>query len=255
MPISGADEPHRPPPHLIVSEMSAGYNGTPVVENVSLTAGRGEVVTLLGPNGAGKSTVLKALIGLTKMYAGSVVIGDADVTALPPHSLAAMGCGYVPQTRDVFDELTVLENLEMGGYLLDKRTLRQRIDEVAGAFPQLAKMMNRMAQKLSGGERKMLAIAKVVIRHPTLMILDEPTANLAPAFADRLLHEHIRAVADRGTAVLLVEQKAALALSAADWAYLLVAGRIVRSGHPALLQAQPDFAEAFFGGGGTDAEM
>jgi ABC-type branched-subunit amino acid transport system ATPase component len=229
--------------------MSAGYGGTPVVQNVSLTTGRGEVVTLLGPNGAGKSTVLKAMVGLAEMTAGSVMIGDADVTGVPPYSLAAKGCGYIPQTRDVFDELTVLENLEMGGYLLDKRTVRHRVDEVIGTFPSLAKMMNRTARKISGGERKMLAIARVMVSRPTLMILDEPTANLAPTVAHRLLHEQVPAVADRGTAILLVEQKAELALSAADWAYLLVAGRIVRSGHPAVLQAQSDFAEAFFGGG------
>jgi branched-chain amino acid transport system ATP-binding protein len=247
MRISGADEQTRPPPHLVITEMSAGYGGAPVVEHVSLTAGHGEIVTLLGPNGAGKSTVLKALVGLAKITAGSVRIGDADITKAPPYSLAAKGCGYVPQTRDVFEELTVLENLEMGGYLLDRRRIRSRIDEVIEVFPDLAKLLPRVARKMSGGERKMLAIARVMVSHPNLMLLDEPTANLAPMVAQRLLDVDIRAVADAGTAVLLVEQKAAVALSAADFAYLLVSGRIVRSGYPAILQAQPDFAEVFLG--------
>jgi ABC-type branched-subunit amino acid transport system ATPase component len=161
--------------------------------------------------------------------------------------LAGKGCGYVPQTNDVFGDLTVRENLEMGGYLLNKRAVDGRIEEVLGIFPRLEEMLQRAARKLSGGERKMLAIARVMMLTPRLMLLDEPTANLAPALAHRVLTEHIRTVASTGTAVLLVEQKAAAALEVADWAYLLVAGRVMRSGGPETLRAQHDFAETFLG--------
>jgi branched-chain amino acid transport system ATP-binding protein len=230
-----------------------GYATVPIVEGISLTVGAGEIVALLGPNGAGKSTVLKALVGSAKLMSGSVTVGGADITGTPAHSLASKGCGYVPQNRDVFDELTVRENLEMGGYLLDKPRLETRIQQVGLVFPALTEMMDRAARKLSGGERKMLAIARAMILEPSLMILDEPTANLAPALAQRLLEEQIRAVAGTGAAVLLVEQKATAALAVADWAYLLVAGRIVRSGHPDSLLAQRDFAETFLGASGSGA--
>jgi ABC-type branched-subunit amino acid transport system ATPase component len=253
MPTSTADRRLRPPPHLAVSDLSAGYATVPIVEGVSFTVGAGEIVALLGPNGAGKSTVLKALVGSAKLMAGTVTLSGVDITGTPAHSLAGKGCGYVPQSRDVFDDLTVRENLLMGGYLLDRRQLEGRIEKVLHVFPALSSMTDRTARKLSGGERKMLAIARVMMLEPHLMILDEPTANLAPALAERLLQEQIRAVAATGTAVLLVEQKATAALAVADWAYLLVAGRIVRQGHPDDLLAQSDFAEAFLGASGSAA--
>lgn len=249
MHTSATDERRRPPPQLVVDGLTAGYGGATVVDDVSFTVGPGEVVALLGPNGAGKSTVLKAMVGQARITAGSVLLGGIDITSVRPHLLAGMGCGYVPQYRDVFDELTVRENLEMGGYLLGKEAIAKRIDDAMEVFPALAGMMDRPARKLSGGEHKMLAIARVMMSQPTLMALDEPTANLAPILGRRLLDEQIRAVVRSGAAVLLVEQRAAAALSVADWVYLLVAGRVVRSGHPAELRAQADFAEVFLGGG------
>jgi ABC-type branched-subunit amino acid transport system ATPase component len=253
MPTSTGEKGHRPAPFLVVSELSAGYGSVPIVEGASLTVGEGEIVALLGPNGAGKSTLLKAMVGSAKLMSGAVSVGGVDITGTAAHALAAKGCGYVPQNRDVFDELSVRENLEMGGYLLDKRLLEERIEKVGLVFPALTEMMDRAARKLSGGERKMLAIARAMVLEPRLMILDEPTANLAPALAQRLLEEQIRAVARTGTAVLLVEQKARAALAVADWAYLLVAGRIVRSGDPESLLAQSDFAETFLGASGANS--
>jgi ABC-type branched-subunit amino acid transport system ATPase component len=241
------DDYQRPPPHLVVERLSAGYSSVPVIEDVSFTVSSGEIVALLGPNGAGKSTVLKALVGSARLLSGSVTLGGADITGIRPHALADKGCGYVPQNRDVFDDLTVRENLEMGGYLLGKHELEASLVRVTDIFPALRPMMTRAARKLSGGERKMLAIARVLMLKPRMMLLDEPTANLAPALATRLLEEHIRAVAEAGTAVLLVEQKATAALAVACWAYLLVAGRVVRSGHPESLLAQADFADTFLG--------
>jgi branched-chain amino acid transport system ATP-binding protein len=247
MPTSTGEFYRRPTPYLAVSDLAAGYGAVPVVQDVSLVVGTGEIVTLLGPNGAGKSTVLKALVGSAKLMSGSVMLGGVNITGAAAHSLASKGCGYVPQNHDVFAELTVRENLEMGGYLLAKATLETRVQKVSLIFPALKEMMGRAARKLSGGERKMLAIARAMMLEPQLLILDEPTANLAPIFAQQLLDEKIRAVAETGTAVLLVEQKASAALAVADWAYLMVAGQIVRSGHPHSLRAQTDFAEVFLG--------
>jgi branched-chain amino acid transport system ATP-binding protein len=249
-----ADGRPRPTPLLKVSGLTAGYSTTPVVQDISFTVGAGEIVALLGPNGAGKSTILKALVGTAKLLQGSVLLGEEEIATAPPHALAKKGCGYVPQSRDVFPDLTVRENLEMGGYLLAKHEIQAGIDEVTEIFEPLTAMMQRRARTLSGGERKMLAIARVMMIRPRLMILDEPTANLAPALAERLLKEHIRTVADTGAAVLLVEQKAAAALEVASWAYLLVAGRIVRSGDPDALRAQSDFAQTFLGARRPDAD-
>ncbi len=247
MPTS-RDEDQRPAPILVLADLCAGYSKSPIVEDVSLTVGSGEVVTLLGPNGAGKSTVLKALIGSAIVLGGAVSVGGNDITSAPAHSLAGKGVGYVPQIRDVFEGLTVKENLEMGAYLLKKDEIPGRIDEVLETFPTLRTMLDRPARKLSGGERKMTAIARVLMARPKLMLLDEPTAGLAPALAERLLEEQIPAIGGSGTGVLLVEQKAASALAVADWAYLMVAGRISRAGHPTVLGSQSDFAEVFLGG-------
>jgi ABC-type branched-subunit amino acid transport system ATPase component len=248
MPTSKADGSVRPSANLVISDLSAGYGKTPVVHEVSLSVGRGEIVAVLGPNGAGKSTILKALTGFAALQSGSISIDGQDITRAAPHTLASKGIGYIPQTRDVFEGLTVKENLEMGGYLLPKAAIVSRIEEVLVIFPALAPMLGRAARKLSGGERKMTAVARVMMTRPTLMLLDEPTASLAPALAHRLLEEQITAVARAGAAVLLVEQKAASALAVSDWAYLLVAGRVVRSGDPGTLRSQPDFAATFLGG-------
>jgi ABC-type branched-subunit amino acid transport system ATPase component len=158
-----------------------------------------------------------------------------------------LGLGFVPQTKDVFDTLTVTENLEMGGYLLTKLQLAARIEAVMSAFPALADMRSRTASKLSGGERKMLAIARVLMLEPSVLILDEPTSNLSPELSRAVLREQVRRLADAGTAVLLVEQKAFEALAVSDWAYLLVAGRIEIAGPASEILARPDIREVFLG--------
>ncbi len=160
--------------------LTAGYGGDPVIRNVTVRADPGEVVSLVGANGSGKSTLLKALVGVIRVSSGTVTIGETDVTGRPPEEIARAGVGYVPQVDDVFAPLTVRENLEMGGYLLPARQVRTRIDAVAEVFPRLAAMLPRPAGKLSGGERKMLAMGRVLMLQPAVFLLDEPTANLAP---------------------------------------------------------------------------
>ncbi len=233
---------------LRATGVTAGYGGDPVIRNVTVRADPGEVVSLVGANGSGKSTFLKSLVGVVRVSAGTVVIGETDMTRKAPEEVARAGVGYVPQIDDVFGPLTVRENLEMGGYLLPARDVRARIDEVTTVFPRLAAMLTRPAGKLSGGERKMLAMGRVLMLQPAVFLLDEPTANLAPAIARTLLEEHVRALAASGAAVLVVEQRARAVLAISDRTYVLAGGEVRMEGTPAELAASPAFVESFLGG-------
>jgi len=233
---------------LRATGVTAGYGGDPVIRNVTVRADPGEVVSLVGANGSGKSTFLKALVGVVRVSAGTVVIGETDMTRKPPEEVARAGVGYVPQIDDVFGPLTVRENLEMGGYLLPARDVKARIDEVTTVFPRLAAMLTRPAGKLSGGERKMLAMGRVLMLQPAVFLLDEPTANLAPAIARTLLEEHVSALAAGGAAVLVVEQRARAVLAISDRTYVLAGGEVRMEGTPAELAASPAFVESFLGG-------
>jgi branched-chain amino acid transport system ATP-binding protein len=248
-------ERERPPPALSLHEVSAGYGGAAIVSGASIGVGPGEVVSVIGPNGAGKSTLLKAVTGRLPVMAGTVTFADRDVTNMPGHLLARLGLGFVPQVKDVFETLTVTENLEMGGYLLNRPELAARIDTVMATFPALADMRSRTASTLSGGERKMLAVARVLMLEPAVLVLDEPTSNLSADLSRVVLRDLVRSLADAGTAVLLIEQKAFEALSVSDWAYILVAGRVEISGPAGDLIARPDIREVFLGrsalGGGV----
>jgi ABC-type branched-subunit amino acid transport system ATPase component len=239
----------RPAAILRAERITAGYGGVPVIRDISISVGPGEIVAVIGPNGAGKSTLLKSLVGILRASTGKILLGADDVTGHSPEDLARRGVGYVPQVQDIFEPLSVKENLEMGGYLLKDSELPARIKEVCEVFPALTPMMKRRADKLSGGERKMLAIARVLMLDPRVLILDEPTANLAPALADTLLKERVRRLADLGKAVLLVEQRARAALGIADWTLVLVSGTIRLEGRPGDLLERPDFEELFLGAG------
>jgi ABC-type branched-subunit amino acid transport system ATPase component len=239
----------RPPPVLVAEKVTAGYGGVPVVRDISIQVGAGETVAVIGPNGAGKSTFLKALVGILRVSEGRVLLRGEDVTNHPPEELARRGVGYVPQVGDIFEPLTVTENLEMGGFLLKTSEIRPRIAEVCEVFPQLGSMLKRRADKLSGGERKMLAIARVLMLDPEVLILDEPTANLALKLADELLREHVQRLAKLGKAVLLVEQRARAVMEVATWTTVLVSGTTRLEGRPGELLERPDFEELFLGAG------
>ena len=233
---------------LRATGVTAGYGGDPVIRNITVLAEPGEVVSLVGANGSGKSTFLKSLVGVVRVTAGRVVIGETDVTGKAPEEVARAGVGYVPQVDDVFAPLTVRENLEMGGYLLPSGQVRARIDEVTTVFPRLGAMLSRAAGKLSGGERKMLAMGRVLMVQPAVFLLDEPTANLAPAIARTLLEEHVRRLAASGATVLVVEQRARAVLAISDRTYVLAGGEVRMEGTPAELAASPAFVESFLGG-------
>lgn len=242
-----AEERVRSPAHLRIQGLTAGYGAEPIIRDISLDVALGEVVSVLGPNGAGKSTLLRALVGILRAEAGYVLLGAETITNLRTDELARLGLGYVPQHDDVFEALTVTENLEMGGYLLPRAAVRERMTEVIDMFPALGVMLNRSAGKLSGGERKMLAIARVLMLEPAVLVLDEPTANLSPQLSVQLLKTYVRTLADQGAAILMVEQRATAALEVSDWAYVLVSGAMRLQGSARQLLEQKDFAEVYLG--------
>jgi ABC-type branched-subunit amino acid transport system ATPase component len=233
---------------LTAQNVTAGYGGDPVIRGISVRAWPGSVVAVVGPNGSGKSTLLKALTGILRVSAGQVLLGERDVTGLPPEEIARAGIGYVPQVDDVFAPLSVRENLEMGGYLLGRGEVAARIEHVLTVFPRLGAMLRRPAGKLSGGERKMLAMGRMLMLSPAVMLLDEPTANLAPAIARTVLTEQVPRLAEAGAAVLIVEQRARSALAISDRAYVLGGGEVRMEGTPAELTASPSFVASFLGG-------
>ena len=234
---------------LRARRITAGYDADPVIRDITVDVGPGQVVSLVGPNGSGKSTLLKSLVGIVHVASGQVLVGERDVTNEPPEEIARAGVGYVPQVEDVFSPLTVRENLEMGGYLLPRAQVAGRVERVLAVFPRLGSMLGRPAGRLSGGERKMLAMGRVLMLDPRVFLLDEPTANLAPAVAAELLDEHVRRLAAGGAAVLIVEQRARAALAVSDLTYVLGGGEVRMQGTPAELGASPDFIESFLGGG------
>jgi ABC-type branched-subunit amino acid transport system ATPase component len=240
-------------PRLEVRDLAAGYGGEPVVSDISLALHNGEILAVIGPNGSGKSTLLKAIVGEVRVMGGHILLDGRETTRLGAERLARLGVGYVPQLNDVFDGLSVLENLEMGGYLLSRSAVSQRVEEVVETLPALGAMLQRDAKKLSGGERKMLAVGRALMNRPGVLLLDEPTANLSPKLAATLLGEYVRRLAESGVAILLVEQRASLALEAADWAYVLVAGRVRLSGDANEILDREDWGEVFLGraAGGT----
>jgi ABC-type branched-subunit amino acid transport system ATPase component len=234
---------------LYAKGITAGYGGDPVIRDITVHTTPGEVVSLVGPNGSGKSTLLKSMVGIVHVSSGTVLVGDKDLTNQPPEEIARAAVGYVPQVDDVFGPLTVKENLEMGGYLLPRKQVAERVERVVAIFPRLGSMLGRGAGKLSGGERKMLAMGRVLMLDPGVFLLDEPTANLAPKVAIELLEEHVRRLAASGASVLIVEQRARAVLAISDRTYVLGGGEVRMEGTPAELAASPEFVESFLDGG------
>lgn len=239
----------RPTPTLVAEGVSFGYGPLKIVDRASLQVGQGEIVVLVGPNGAGKSTLVKGIIGQLPLLEGKLTLNGIDLSRTLPQARIRHGVGYVPQLRDVFPTLSVSENLEMGGYILSNASVKSRIDEVLEVFPVLAAMRHRKAGSLSGGERKMLAIARALMAEPSVLILDEPTSNLAPNIAARVINEVIAGLASTGQAVLMIEQRVEMALAAATWGYVLVQGQVRLAGAASTLRETSDLGSLFFSGG------
>lgn len=246
MPTSKAD---RPAALLEVEDLASGYGASLVVDGVSAWVGPGEVVSIIGANGSGKSTLLKAITGDLRVQRGSVRLDGEQVTNLPRDELVRRGIGYVPQDREVFASLSVRENLQIGGYLLRrrKRELAAAIEQVFTTFPALAKLQKSAAGSLSGGERKMLALGRALMTSPKLIVLDEPSAGLAPAVGSQVLAERIPALAATGAGVLLVEQRALQALEHSHRAYVMIGGKVGLTGRASEILARGDVGKLFLG--------
>ncbi len=207
----------------------------------------GEIVALVGPNGSGKSTFLKAIVGLASLFEGRVLFDGHDVTTLPPEEKAQMGLGYVPQVDNTFGDLTIRENLEMGAYAIrDRAQVAEDLDRVFALFSILGERRSQSALTLSGGERQMLGIGRALMARPRVLLLDEPTAALAPKMVNELFRR-IAQIRDSGVPILLVEQHAKRALEIADRGYVLVAGRKAMEGTGAEILAREDLKKIFLG--------
>jgi ABC-type branched-subunit amino acid transport system ATPase component len=210
-------------PILVAEGVTSGYGEVPVVEDVSIHIGQDEIVTIIGPNGAGKSTVLKALFGFLPVWQGRVSLAGDDVTGLAPELLVCRGIAFVPQTENIFPSLTIRENLTMGG-ITRADGVEERISWVFELFPVLAERPRERAGRLSGGQRQTLAIARALMLEPRILLLDEPSASLSPKMVETVLANVVE-INRRGTAVLMVEQRARQALAISDRGYVLANGR------------------------------
>jgi len=214
---------------LELSGVTAGYGKIPIIREIDLRVERGETLAVIGPNGSGKSTLAKTVVGLTTFFSGSIKFDGLDVTSLPPDRRALLGIGYLPQTGNVFPDLTVQENLEMGGYHLKGAELRLKTAEVLELFPELRDRLDQKAGTMSGGERQMVAMARLLMMSPKLVILDEPSAGLAPKLVERV-YQKIDAMRAMGMTIVLIEQHALKALKHSDRTVVMVGGRIALTG-------------------------
>ena len=228
------------------AKMTAGYGeGPDIISSCSITANRGEIVAILGPNGAGKSTAMKAMLGLLKLKSGSVTLNGEDISKTNPQDRVKKGISFVPQTRNVFAELTVRENLEIGGFLTEG-SLENKIESIYSLFPILSEKKSQIVGQLSGGQRQQVALGRALMSDPSVLMLDEPTAGVSPIVMDELF-EHIIKVKKTNVAVIMVEQNAKQALSISDRGYVLVTGQNKFEGSGNYLLEDPEVRRSFLG--------
>lgn len=230
---------------ITLNSINAGYGKFQVIFGVSMKADDREITVIVGPNGSGKSTLLKTIFGLTSIYSGEVIFKNINITSKKPHEIAKLGIAYLPQLENVFLNLTVKENILLATYIHEGETMD--IEEAISLFPQLKALFERKALTLSGGERQMLAMTMALLRKPSLMLLDEPTANMAPKIAKLIFEKIIELKENYNIPVILVEQNAKKALEIGDKAYLLVAGRKIFEGPPQELLKKPDLTKVYLG--------
>ena len=232
---------------LKVDDINVYYGSIHAIKGISFEVNEGEIVTLIGANGAGKSTTLNTISGLLHSRTGSVTFMGENLGKVPCHNIVSKGLALVPEGRRVFLQMTVQENLEMGAYTLNGKTLDKDLEMLYEQFPRMKERYKQVAGTLSGGEQQMLAMGRALMSHPKLLMLDEPSMGLAPILVEQIF-EIIQNLHKSGTTILLVEQNAAAALSVADRGYVLETGKVVTSGTGAELLASPAIKKAYLGG-------
>ncbi len=232
---------------LKVDDVSAGYGKLQILNNVSLEATPNQITVIVGPNGSGKSTLLKTVAGLTSVYQGEITLDGKDISNLPSHEIARLGIAYLPQTESTFTHLTVDENLKMAGYTVKREDFEERRKKALEIFPRLSAYMKTKVLNLSGGERQMVAMSMALLRKPSVIMFDEPTANLAPIIATQVLDTISYLSKDSGITILLVEQNATRALQIGHSAYLLVNGTTIFHGTTKALLEHEELGRLYLG--------
>ena len=232
---------------LQVNSVSAGYGSLQILNDVSIEAKPNQITVVVGPNGSGKSTLLKTIAGLTSLYGGKVLLNGKTISTLPQHEIAKAGVAYLPQTESTFTQLTVAENLKMAGYTVERSDFDARLSDSFKIFPKLPQYVNTKAVNLSGGERQMVAMTMALLRKPSVIMFDEPTANLAPMIATQVLNTISQISADSGLTTILVEQNATRALQIGQYTYLLVNGKVVFQGTTKDLLEHKELGKLYLG--------
>ena len=231
---------------LQVDHVSSGYGKSIVVDDVTLKLESGQTVAVIGANGSGKSTLVKTIVGLIKPFSGRIRFDGTDITALEVDEISRRGVGYVPQIQNVFPNLSVTENLRIGGYYLSTDQLQSKVREMYSIFPELEGYAKSKVEKLSGGERQMVAFARSLMTAPKILLLDEPTAGLAPIAVDKVMKK-IESIEESGVSVLMIEQNARKALQVCDYAYVVLSGRILKEGDGLSIQRDENLGRMLLG--------
>ena len=231
---------------LSAENMLGGYGETTILNDCSISVKKGEIAVIVGPNGAGKSTAMKAIFGMLDLRAGNIIFDGKDISDLKPQERVKSGMGFVPQTHNVFTSMTVMENLEIGGFT-NQENLSKNISEVFKLFPVLEEKQKQLVGELSGGQRQQVAVGRALMTNPKLLMLDEPTAGVSPLVVKELF-EKITSIARTGIAILMVEQNARQALEIADNGFVLVQGENKYTDRGSKLLSNKEVRKAFLGG-------